>query len=180
MRRGERAMTDPRAVEAFLEAAPVGRLATVGEDGWPVIKPVNFVWADGAVYLHSAPAGEKMDHLRRDGRVCFEADLAIAYVKAGAAPCRATCLYRSVVVRGRARVVEDREEKRRALALLLAKHEGPGDYPMADGALDATAVVRIDVETVTGKESLGAGRVREEAERALSCVVSLPLVLEGG
>lgn len=179
MRKADREIKDPNRLRDFLRAAVVGRLATLGPDGFPMIKPVNFVWEEGVIYFHSALAGEKIEHLQRDDRVCFEADLPIAYVKADEEEgCRASYLYRSVVVKGRARLVADPGEKVRALRLLLAKYQGPGDYRMAPERVDGTGVVRISVESMTGKELLGKGRIREEAERALASGGPFPVILE--
>lgn len=178
MRRADKAMESPAALEALLGAEPVGRLATVGSDGYPVIKPVNYVYADGAVYFHSARLGEKIDHLGRDDRVCFEVDRPVAYVRTGETACKATYLYQSVILKGRARFVEDPAEKVRVLRLLVEKHQGPGKYRFEPGHLGATAVVRIDVEAATGKEGLGKGRVREQALKALAEGRSLPVVIE--
>lgn len=172
-------MRDADALEALLRTAWVGRLGTVGEDGSPRLKPLNFVWHAGRVYFHSARDGEKIRDLRRDGRVCFEVDQALALVRARTQPCRATCLYRSAILRGRAVLVEDEAERRSALDALLEKHQ-PGsalpDYPPEKLAL--TAVVRIDVDEAVGKEDLGTAAQRERIVRALRDGEPLPLLLD--
>jgi len=42
---------------------PIGRIATVNQKGFPVIKPVNFLYLEGKIYLHSSTKGEKMDDM---------------------------------------------------------------------------------------------------------------------
>ena len=81
MRRAEKEMKDRAAVEALLGACAVGRLGTVGPDGWPMVKPLNFAYDRGRIYFHTAKQGEKVDHIRADGRVCFAADHPVAYVR---------------------------------------------------------------------------------------------------
>lgn len=162
-----------------LNRCHVGRLGTVGADGRARIKPVNFVAIKNRIYFHTALEGEKIDDIKRDRQVCFEADLPIAYVKAGNKACSAGYLYRSVMIHGSASIVEDRREKIDALNGLMQKHEG-GDkrYDYGEAALDQTGIVRINIEQMTGKESLGLGKVREAALEALDSGVLLPLVIE--
>ncbi len=179
MRRQEREIRDRASVEALFRSCPVGRLATVGGDGAPVIKPVNFAYADGVLYLHSAREGEKIADLARDPRVCFEVDQPIAFVRSRRAPCAVSFLYRSALAWGRARLVEDPEEARRALSLLLDKHAGPGWGALDEGAHRSVAVIAIAVERWSGKENLGAGELRERALAALASGAALPVTLEG-
>ncbi|MDW7712058.1 MAG: pyridoxamine 5'-phosphate oxidase family protein [Deferrisomatales bacterium] len=181
LRRSAKEIRDPQVVEALLQAAPVGRLGTVGADGSPRIKPLNFAWHRGRVYVHSAREGEKIEDIRRDPRVCFEVDQPLAYVKARTQPCRATYLYRSVVLLGRAALVEDPAERREGLDALLAKYQ-PGEVlpPYPPEKLVVTAVLRIDPQVVVGKEDLGSGAVRDRILQALERGARLPLVFEEG
>ena len=73
MRRNEKTLSDNIEIEKILSIAEVGRLATLGHDG-PVIKPVNFVYLDGAFFFHSATKGEKIDHIKANPKVCFEVE----------------------------------------------------------------------------------------------------------
>src|SRR5512139_2823665 len=108
MRRAKKEITDRAVIEGLLRDCLVGRLGTAGPDGWPMVKPLNFVYSAGKIYFHTAMEGEKIDHIRRDARVCFEADQPVAYVRGAVdEPCKAEYLYRSVIVKGRAVMVED-------------------------------------------------------------------------
>jgi nitroimidazol reductase NimA-like FMN-containing flavoprotein (pyridoxamine 5'-phosphate oxidase superfamily) len=179
MRRSEKEIGDRRTVEELLASCRVGRLGTVGSDGYPMVKPLNFAYRDGAIYFHTARSGEKIDHIRRDARVCFEIDQPVAYVRPKTAPCEANFLFRSVIVRGRASMVEDGAEKVEALRLLMDKYDGAGRWSgFNPKELAAVNVVRIDVEEMVGKESLNDGRLREAAERALREGQALPVTLE--
>jgi hypothetical protein len=155
MRRYKKEITDPAAIRELLNTAQVGRLGTVRADGSPMIKPLNFVYEEGRIYFHTALAGEKMEDIRRDGRVVFEVDQPIAYARGGPDPCSAKSLYKSVIIKGRASVCEDREEKLHALKCLMEKFEpegGHGDFP--EEKLAITGVVRIDILEITGKEDV--------------------------
>jgi hypothetical protein len=128
----------------------------------------------GNIYFHCAPKGEKLDNLAREGRVCFEVDVPLAYVEVGfneeKNPCRTHQLYHSVVIRGRARVLEDGEAKTEALNALVAKHEGGREFPPVtpdSPAFKACRVVEITPEMVSGKSDLIQGKP-EEVRRALA------------
>ena len=103
MRKWEKEITDKAVIVDLLHTCHVGRLGTVGRDGYPMAKPVNFAYHDGKIYFHTAKEGEKIDDIKRDNRVCFEVDLPIAYMKGTPEnPCKAKYLYRSVIIKGRA------------------------------------------------------------------------------
>jgi nitroimidazol reductase NimA-like FMN-containing flavoprotein (pyridoxamine 5'-phosphate oxidase superfamily) len=155
MRVSKKEIKDPTVLAGLLRQCPVGRLGTVGADGSPMIKPLNFVYLDGDIYFHSAREGEKMDDVRRDERVCFEIDLPVGYVRSDTIPCRAGYRYQSVIVKGRALVVEDRETRLRALGALMEKYQSEGGYgPFPEDKLALTAVVRIVIDHISGKEDL--------------------------
>jgi nitroimidazol reductase NimA-like FMN-containing flavoprotein (pyridoxamine 5'-phosphate oxidase superfamily) len=104
MRRQERELKNRETIEAMLKQSPVGRMATINRKGFPVIKPVNFLFWDGKVYIHSSKKGEKIGDIRRGSPVCFEIDEPIAYVAASGPACRASYYYRSLIKIGRAHV----------------------------------------------------------------------------
>jgi len=179
MRRNDREITDPTVILDLLARCHIGRLATIGHDGFPRIKPVNFVHHHEVIYFHTALEGEKIDDIRRDNRVCFEVDQPIAHVMSGKKACSAGYLYRSVIIKGRATMVDDETKKTKALDLLMQKHEGTDKkYEYSKASMSETGIVRIDIEQMTGKESLGKGKVRETALEALRTGKPLPIVIE--
>ncbi len=178
MRKANREIRDREIMVGLLDSCHTGRLGTVGRDGYPMIKPLNFAYHDGRIYFHTAREGEKIDDIKRDSRVCFEVDLPIAYVRARNQPCEAEYLYRSVIIKGRARIVEEREEKLFALRCLMEKYQPGGDYGgFPDEKLAITGVVRIDIEEMTGKEDLGKGGLKDAVLKALREGTHLPIVL---
>ncbi len=208
MRKWKKEIKDKAVIIDLLKTCHVGRLGTIGRDGYPMVKPLNFVYCDennppsppfnspltkggyrgvkggqggfGKIYFHTAKEGEKIEDIKRDNRVCFEVDLPIAYVKGTAAdPCKAEYLYRSVIIKGKAYIVEDRDERIFGLKCLMKKYQpegGYGDFP--EEKLNITGVVRIDIEEIVGKEDLGKDKLKEVALKALEDKVQLPIVLE--
>jgi len=157
MRLAKKEIQDRKVVEGLLAKCAVGRLGTIGAEGWPMVKPLNFVYHEGRIYFHSAREGEKIDHITRDARVCFEVDLPIAFVKGTQEnPCKAEYLYQSVICTGRARLVEEEAEKKAALRALMEKYQPEGGYgQFLEEKLSLTMVVGIDIDSMTGKQDLG-------------------------
>jgi nitroimidazol reductase NimA-like FMN-containing flavoprotein (pyridoxamine 5'-phosphate oxidase superfamily) len=181
MRRHKKEIIEQNVIDNLLRSATVGRLGTKGKDGYPRIKPLNFACADHALYFHSAKEGEKIDDILRDSRVCFEVDLPIAYVKGSQEdPCNASYLYQSVIIYGKAALVHDKVERRKALSELMRKYQPGGGYgEFLDAKLAITAVVRIDIETMTGKEDLGTGVLRDNVLAGLQAGKPLPMEMQG-
>ncbi len=153
-RRSERTMTTLREMELFLEGMPVGRLAVTTEDG-PYAVAVNYLFFGGNIYFHSGQAGRKMEALRADSRVCFLVDDAGPQVLSGQG-CGITQIYKSVVCFGRAEFVEEPIEKRAILEKLVEKFM-PATHPfpsMKDQNIEKTAVVKIVVESMSGKANV--------------------------
>jgi len=178
LRKSNKEITDTAVIIDLLNTCHVGRLGTVGSDRYPMVKPLNFAYTAGKIYFHTAKEGEKIGDIRRDNRVCFEADLPIAFVRGNENPCRAEYLYRSVIIKGRAHLIEDRDEQIFGLTCLMQKYQPEGGYgEFPEEKLKITGVVRIDIEEMTGKEDLGKEGIREEAMKALAGTSALPVVI---
>src|SRR5512136_263173 len=128
MRRPEREIKDQETIKSILEQSQVGRIATVNRKGFPVIKPVNYLYWDGKIYLHSSRKGEKISDIRRGSPVCFEVDEPIAYVAAAEPVCRSTYYYRSIIVKGNAVMVRRLDKKLEILERLMEKYQPEGGY----------------------------------------------------
>jgi nitroimidazol reductase NimA-like FMN-containing flavoprotein (pyridoxamine 5'-phosphate oxidase superfamily) len=156
MRRRDRELRNKETIVAILEQSPVGRMATINRKGFPVIKPVNFLYWDGKIYLHSSAKGEKISDIRRGSPICFEVDEPIAYVMAMGPACRSSYYYRSVILKGNAAIVSQPNKKLKILERLMEKYQPEGGYgEVTEEILKRTAVIEISVEEITGKENLG-------------------------
>jgi nitroimidazol reductase NimA-like FMN-containing flavoprotein (pyridoxamine 5'-phosphate oxidase superfamily) len=156
MRHPERELRDGETIVALLEKSLVGRIATVNKMGIPVIKPVNFLYWNGKVYIHSSLTGEKVEDIRRGSPICFEVDEPIAYVTAGESACSANTYFRSIIMKGEAGLVRQETKKLEILVRLMEKYQperGYGNIP--EKILKKTAIIEIVVEEMTAKERLG-------------------------
>lgn len=148
IRRSDRALTDDQARE-ILARTEHGVLATVGADGWPYAVPVNHVLSGDLLYVHSAVEGHKLENIAHEERVCF-----CAVADARVLPARLSTLYESAIAFGRAALVTDAAEKRRALELLAVRFCGalsPEAEEAIANSFSRTAVVRIRLERIAGK-----------------------------
>jgi len=171
MRRKLEEITDRQAIEAILKRARIGRLATLGEDGYPYITPVNYVYWQEAVYFHCALRGEKLDNIRRHAKVCFEVDIPLAYLDTGYDTNMPVCdvgqFYQCVVMRGRAEIVENIAEKVAALNALMASHEVAefSDITAETPAVALCAVVAVRVESLSAKANLAQKKSAADKEK---------------
>jgi nitroimidazol reductase NimA-like FMN-containing flavoprotein (pyridoxamine 5'-phosphate oxidase superfamily) len=172
MRRQKEEITEGAAIEAILTKARIGRLATLGADGYPYIVPVNYVYWRESIYFHCAPEGEKLDNIRRHPQVCFEVDVPLAYLDTGydkdMPPCEVSQFYQCVVIRGRGEVVDEMTEKVGALNALMAGHEGVADFTAITAetaAVARCAVVAVRVERLSAKANLAQKKSAAEKEK---------------
>ena len=149
IRRKDRSITREECL-ALLKRCEYGMMAVTDKDGWPYAVPLSYALMDDALYFHCAFSGHKVDCLNADSRVCFT-------VVGETQPVYITdysTYYESVVVRGRATLVGDVEEKTRALWALSEKYLPEHMDKFEENinhSFSRTAVYKITLEQVTGK-----------------------------
>ena len=183
----ERADYDRLTVHAILDEALICHVGYLSAGG-PVVLPTTHARLDETLYLHGSTGGGPMlaaKAARASGSglpICVTATLVDALVLARAAM-HHSVNFRSVVVLGAARVVDDPAEKLRALRCLL-DHIRPG---RADDCrtptareLAATGVLALDLVEVSAKVRTG-GPVDDPEDGALPHWAGVvPLVLAAG
>ena len=153
MRRKDKEILDRGEIDRILDETVVLHIALVDGDS-PYLIPVNFGYKGGSIYIHTAPEGRKIDLIRKNNQVAFQAEAGIEIVQKSI-PHKCSMLYRSVAGTGRAFFVETRKEKKLALELLMDHYHGNGPDGWEFGeCLDAVFIVRIDIDSISGKESL--------------------------
>lgn len=148
MRRKEREITSEEELLSILKRACYLQLA-LSDTPAPYVVPLNFGFSGRSLYFHCAREGRKLDLIARNPKVAFSV-VEDAKIVPGVEACRYTAVFTSLFGTGTARLLTTREEKRKGLDALMLQAGGPaGPYP--DAALDATEVVEIVIETLTGK-----------------------------
>ncbi len=155
LRRADKIMTSDE-IEAFLAASFCGRIATVGPDGYPYVVPNLYIWQSGQVYLHTARhAGHFLSNVRHCDRVSFEIDEFGEVYPYGDVECDTTVSYRSVVLFGRIRIVEDEAEKIAFYGAVMQKYAPAESWGRERGSfprVGKTIVYAITPESITGKQ----------------------------
>ncbi len=150
MRRKDKEIIDIAAIEAVLNKAAVCRLGLC-EANQPYVVPLCFGYKDNALYFHCAGQGKKLDILRKNNNVCFEVDINHELVKADQA-CDWSMKYKSVIGFGKAVFIEDVGSKRKALDIIMQQYsEKSFGYPAE--AIKNTVVIKVEIESMTGKQS---------------------------
>ena len=157
IRRHDRAIKDDVWIIAFLQRAEYGVLATC-QDGQPFTVARNFAYdpEKHVIYFHGARKGRTYENIKEG----TPANLNVSEMGELTTGPRAMDFgvdYQGVVVFGRISLVEDPDEARRGLQLLMNKHFPqlrPGhDYEtFSDADLKVTAVLRLDIDSWSGKQ----------------------------
>lgn len=150
MRREEKEITDIAEIEKVIKKAICCRIGLVDEDE-PYVVPVCFGYERNAIYFHGALEGRKAELIKKNSKVCFEIDTDVAVVKSEK-PCGWTMKYKSVIGMGRASILENDEEKSHALKLIMQQYS-EGEFSFSNSALDSVLVVKVNIESITGKQS---------------------------
>ncbi|WP_322184393.1 pyridoxamine 5'-phosphate oxidase family protein [Neglectibacter caecimuris] len=145
--------------EEILQRSTAGVLAVLGDGEYPYAVPLSFVYYKGLLYFHCAKEGHKLDAIQRSRKASFcviDQDKLV--------PEEYTTYYRSVITFGQAELVSDPREQHDAL-LLLAEKYCPADTPAhreekSTGTQGYTAVIRLTVEHMTGKEGKALAQQR--------------------
>ncbi|MEW5911726.1 MAG: pyridoxamine 5'-phosphate oxidase family protein [Thermodesulfobacteriota bacterium] len=149
MRKPQKQLRQPAELEDILRRGEVLRLAMSRYDQ-PYLVPLNYVFHQGRIYMHTGHQGYKHWYLEANPRVCFEVTVDAAPVPAPL-PCKWDYRYRSIIGFGRVSVVHDEAERLEGLGALTRRFMGPEAPEMAEEALGRACVLRLDIESMTGK-----------------------------
>ena len=152
MTKRERQITELSQIRDILDRGKVLHLGLCA-DNMPYVVPMNYGYTmEGeklTVYLHSAVRGKKLDLLRANPNVSFAIDCDLIPFT-GKLPCQYGLAYSSIMGRGTAQLVEDVEEKKKAMSILMKTQTGK-DFSFEDRLVSIVAVIRIDVTEYTAK-----------------------------
>lgn len=150
MRRKDREITEISIIENIIKESMVCRISMVDQNK-PYIVPLCFGYETNILYFHGALKGHKIDLMRKNPNVCFEFDLISGTIESENA-CDWSMKYQSVIGFGRAAFIESPDEKRRALTIIMRQYSDRR-YRFPENMLKATAVFKVNIESMTGKRS---------------------------
>jgi nitroimidazol reductase NimA-like FMN-containing flavoprotein (pyridoxamine 5'-phosphate oxidase superfamily) len=152
----ERGVYDRSTIDAILDEALICHVGFV-HDGAPVVIPTIHARVGDTLYFHGSPASRMLRTMKAGDQVCVNVTLVDGLVVARAA-FNNSMNYRSVVVFGEARVVEDPGEKRMALEA-VTEHVLPGRWadsrPMTEKEYKGTLIVAVPLDESSAKVRTG-------------------------
>ena len=152
----KRGVYDREVVYRILDEGLVCHVGFVA-DGKPVVIPTGYGRAGDTLYVHGSPASRMFRALGQGADVCITVTLVDGLVLARSA-FHHSMNYRSVVVFGKATVLEDPAAKREALRV-FTEHVAPGRWQEvrqpSENELKATTVLSLPLDEVSAKVRTG-------------------------
>ena len=149
-------------IKEFLNSESTGRVASIDKNGFPQIIPMNFVFLNDVIYMHSHIRGEKLENIKKNEKVGFEVDKNLEFLPSYFSDPKdaslADTLYISVVIKGKGIIVTDNDEKTLALNGLMTKYQPEGGYEPINTQMDVlneVAVIKITPDLIRGKYKIG-------------------------
>lgn len=152
MRRKQQALSQQQ-IEDILHKGSSGVLALLGNNHYPYTVPMSYVYHNGKVYFHSAKSGHKIDAIQKNPKASFcviDQDLIV--------PKEYTTYFRSVIVFGQIKILEDEKEKRAAIEKLADKYAPDETTDNRNHAIDREwqplCMLEMTIEHASGKEAI--------------------------
>jgi len=181
VREPQRAVYDRAAAYKILDEGFICHLG-FSVDGQPYVIPTSYGRSGDVLYVHGSAASRMLRRLSEGIPVCMTVTLLDGLVLARSA-FNHSMNYRSVVVLGSAKLVDDPEEKLKALQV-LSEHIIPGRWAEArqpnEKELKATTVIRLPIEEFSAKVRTGPPIDDEEDYSFPVWAGVIPLATEAG
>ena len=157
MRRLRQQLSEEESI-SILQKSTAGTLALLGDNDYPYAVPISYVYADGRLYFHSALNGHKVDAIRKCDKASF-----CVIEQDEVHPEKYTTFFRSVIAFGRIHIIEDEQEKLATAQMLGNRYNPNQDEALQkeiESGLSRMLAIRLDIEYLTGKESIELMRQR--------------------
>ena len=151
MRRKDKEITDKDIIEKLLSGSDICRIGMIYEN-LPYIVPLNYGYADNALYFHSASAGKKIDILKNNNKVCFEIEYCNDLIR-NEIPCEWSAKYRSLIGYGTIEFITGHEEKKKGLDVIMAHYGKRGVNTYKDNHVENIVILKLNIEHISGKQS---------------------------
>lgn len=167
-RAAERGKYDRTTIDAILDEALICHVGIVTAEGHPVVIPTIHARDGDTLYMHGSPASRLLRTMKQGAEICVTATLLDGIVVARSA-FHHSMNYRSVVVIGTSRIVDDPIEKLAALEL-VTDHVVPGRWaecrPVTEKEIKGTLVTALSLDESSAKVRTG-GPIDDEEDYEL-------------
>ena len=152
LRRKRQALSETDCSD-ILKRGTSGVLAPMGDGGYPYAVPMSYVYDGEKLYFHCAKSGHKLDAIAGNPKASF-----CVVDRDQVVPEEYTTYFRSVIVFGTMRIIEEEQEKRTAVEKLALKY-APEDSAQNRGAAvekdwKPLCMLELTPEHITGKEAV--------------------------
>ena len=150
--RNKKQIMSQERCDEILNKATSGVLNLMGDDDYPYGVPISFVYKNNKLYFHGMTKGHKVDAMKKHDKASFtiiDTDHVV--------PKEWTTYFRSVIVFGRMKFIEDNEEKKIAHAYLIDKYSP--DFKEGSEAdllkrIDSVVIYEMEIDHISGKEAI--------------------------
>lgn len=153
MRRKDREVTDENRIDSIIMNCDCCRLGFVDSDG-AYILPLNFGFENKEgqrfFYFHSSTEGKKINLIKEQSHISFELDCGHDLNSADQA-CGYSYKFQSVMGHGNIQFIENLDEKRKALDVVMKNYTGKVNWHIPDEALKSVCVFRLSVTDISCK-----------------------------
>lgn len=153
MRKKEREINENTEIIEIIDKADVCRLAMI-DNNEPYLVAMNFGYKPngmGSLYFHCSNVGRKIDIIERNNFICFQMDVDHELISAKKA-CGFTMKFKSIVGYGKIYKVISKDEKIEGLNYIMKQYTGKNKFEYDDKILDKTTILRLDIDTISGKK----------------------------
>ena len=151
LRRKKQQLSEQECTQ-ILDKELSGVLATFGDEGYPYIVPLNYYYENSKVYFHCAKTGHKINTIKKNSNVSFATS------------------FRSVIVFGKVRIIEDDEQKRVAIRRIAKKYAPKNSEQRLHDEIardwQSLCILELTIEHMSGKESLDLARMKRDGQRS--------------
>ncbi len=145
-------LLDSQESADILRDGTAGVLALLGDEDYPYAVPISYVYENSRIYFHGAKTGHKIDAVKKHGKASF-----CVIAQDRVVPEAYTTYFKSVIVFGRIRVLEDEGEIREAAQKLAVKYHPQDSEAHRNQEIarewGALCILELSIEHMTGKEA---------------------------
>src|SRR5574344_1030878 len=147
-------------IDKILNRCTSGVLAVIGDNDYPYAVPLSYVYINNKIYFHCAKEGHKIDSIKKNSNISF-----CVIDKDDIIPEKYTTYFRSVIVFGKAKILEQEEDKRFAIEKIAEKYspnDELGRLKEIDSQFSRLCLVELSIDHITGKEAIELVKEREK------------------
>ena len=156
MRRKDREVTDINEIVDIIKKCDVIRLG-FSTNSAPYILPMNFGFSiEGesiVFYFHGAKEGKKLDLIRENACVGFEADCSHKLIT-GENACDYSMEYESIIGNGKAEIIADYNQKVHALSVIMKNYSQENEFSFPEKSVNSVVIFKLSVSEITAKRHI--------------------------